>query len=283
MSLPKKKQDKTKIVQIWGDILDDGFTSVPNILLKYRNNLKIKPQHLALIIDIMSFKWDRENPYPSYSTLAQRAGVAERSIKRMTQDLEELELLIRTPRFDKNTGAQITTVFDFRPLIEKLSGEKEEKYKTNLLIREGDKYVTGGVTDMSPGGVTDMSPKKYTYINKTNIKKSNSVKKKNNTVQKHIKNGIFRKRIFEIFDNLYEEVSADSLVYEGAYKTCSEILTNRKNELLDIRQKVDLSQIAETVRKKFPYEQFPSNLADARKFFVANVCNITVKELLSYI
>lgn len=66
----KKQQDKTKIVQVWGEILDEGFTSVPNILLRYRTNLGIKSHHLALIIDIMSFKWDSENPFPSYSTLA---------------------------------------------------------------------------------------------------------------------------------------------------------------------------------------------------------------------
>src|ERR671923_2931436 len=119
----KKQQDKTKIVQLWGEILDEGFTSVPNILLRYRYNLGLKPQHLMLIIDIMSFKWDTGDPFPSYSTLAQRAGVAERSIMRIVQDLEELNLLKRTPRFDEESGAQTTTVFDFRPLIEKLKEE----------------------------------------------------------------------------------------------------------------------------------------------------------------
>lgn len=124
-----KKQDKSKIIQIWGDILDEGFTSVPNLLLRYRANLGIKPQHLVLIIDIMSFKWDSQNPFPSYSALAQRAGVAERSIMRLVQDLEEMNLLIRKPRFDEETGAQITTIFDFRPLVQRLI---EEMRKTQL-------------------------------------------------------------------------------------------------------------------------------------------------------
>ena len=34
------KPDKTKIAQIWGDILDQGFTSVPNIPLRYRTQNK---------------------------------------------------------------------------------------------------------------------------------------------------------------------------------------------------------------------------------------------------
>ncbi len=151
--MPTNKQDKTRIVQIWGDILDEGFTSVPNLLLRYRSALGIKPKHLTLIIDIMSFKWDRYSPFPSYSTLAKRAGVEERSIKRITQDLEELHLLIKEPRFNENTGAQITTIFDFRPLVKKLTEEmhKQDFYEqpteenTRDLENKGDdRIVMGG-------------------------------------------------------------------------------------------------------------------------------------------
>ena len=144
--MPDKKQDKTKIVQIWGEILDEGFTSVPNILLRYRTRLGLKPKHIMLIIDIMSHKWDSESPFPSYSTLAHRSGIDERSVKRITQDLEELTLLIKTPRFDDETGAQVTTVFDFRPLVQKLIDEMnkgedeidpdEEEYGVGRLTKE---------------------------------------------------------------------------------------------------------------------------------------------------
>ena len=145
----QKKQDKSKIIQIWGDILDEGFTSVPNLLLRYRSILGIKPQHLSLIIDIMSFKWDIHSPFPSYTTLAKRAGVDERTIKRITQDLEELGLLIKEPRFDDTTGAQITTIFDFRPLVRKLTIERSrilEEISTPISDTQvffgGDKNVT---------------------------------------------------------------------------------------------------------------------------------------------
>lgn len=198
--MPNVKQDKTKIVQIWGEILDEGFTSVPNILLRYRSQIGLKPKHIMLIIDIMSFKWDKDSPFPSYSTLSLRAGVEERSIKRITQDLEELGLLVKTPRFDDETGAQVTTVFDFRPLVQKLIDEMNrdnqedegqegknsggskganslrQKKSINTgtkgddknVMGEGDKNVTLGVTKKTLGGVTKMSPKEYTYRNKNN-------------------------------------------------------------------------------------------------------------------
>lgn len=283
----QKKQDKTKIVQIWGDILDEGFTSVPNILLRYRNNLEIKPQHLALIIDIMSFKWDSENPFPSYSTLARRAGVSERSIKRTTQDLEELNLLKRTPRFDKETGAQITTVFDFRPLIKKLTEQIKKDKKTNIIdnkyvMGEGDKYVMGGVSQMSPEGVINMSPKEYTYINKTNINK-NPNKEEEKRVHKYFRNGVFRNRIFETFDNLYKELTTEELVLEGSYRACREIITNKVNKLSNEKININPSKIANNVKNKFPYKDFPKKTNNARKFFVAKICDITSKEILNYL
>jgi len=162
------KQDKTKIVQIWGEILDEGFTSVPNILLRYRSKIGLKPKHIMLIIDIMSYKWDAGYPFPSYSTLSQRSGIEERSVKRITQDLEEFGLLVKTPRFDNETGAQTTTVFDFRPLvtrlIEEMNQDKEssngmesllnvnnqkspvlkKKVSKNRVFGRGDKNVRGG-------------------------------------------------------------------------------------------------------------------------------------------
>lgn len=200
--MPNVKQDKTKIVQIWGEILDEGFTSVPNILLRYRSQIGLKPKHIMLIIDIMSFKWDSGSPFPSYSTLSLRAGIEERSIKRITQDLEELGLLVKTPRFDEETGAQVTTVFDFRPLVQKLIEEmNKDQEQTHLDIEnealqgrgvvnrrqqkkavnkrqngddknvmgEGDKNVTRGVTETPPGGVTELSPEENKYIKKNNI------------------------------------------------------------------------------------------------------------------
>lgn len=298
--MSNNKQDKTKIVQIWGNILDEGFTSVPNILLKYRHNIGIKSQHLSLVIDIMSFKWDTENPFPSYSTLAKRAGVAERTIKRVTQDLEELNLLIRTPRFDDKTGAQITTIFDFRPLVEKLTNEVE-KTKSNknysYLPKEGDDHVTGRVSEMSRGGMTNMSPKEYTNNNKTNINKNpkgklgnfserNSVNHMNSSekerVRKDIRNSIYRNRIFETFDNLYNKLDINELVQEGAYKACKEIMINRINELnnhFEVDQ-IDPFEIANNVKRKFPYKSFPKSHDNMRKFFVAKICDIASEEIM---
>lgn len=319
-----KKQDKTKIVQIWGEILDEGFTSVPNILLRYRSRIGLKPKHIMLIIDIMSYKWDSEYPFPSYSTLASRSGIEERSVKRITQDLEELKLLIKTPRFDDETGAQVTTVFDFRPLVQKLieemnKGEDEvyyeddEEYGVGRLSREnitpqknnnkeinklrydknvrgeGDKNVTRGVTKLSPGGVTEMSPKEYSYNKKTFSKRTREedltysreksrsrivIENDKKRVNKYLRDAIFRKRIFELYDNLIKIKPIEEIVEEGAHRACKDMIVNRVLEIEGKGASVDPAKIARLTRKRFPYRNLPRDAGRARNVFTSTLCDI---------
>jgi hypothetical protein len=324
------KQDKTKIVQIWGEILDEGFTSVPNILLRYRSKIGLKPKHIMLIIDIMSYKWDAGYPFPSYATLSQRSGVEERSVKRITQDLEELGLLVKTPRFDSDTGAQVTTVFDFRPLVTKLieemnrdqelseypinTGDKANQNPLNIkkkvttkkrtqgddknVIGEGDKNVTRGVTELAPGRVTKMSPKEYTNNNKiiskgtpeqnsTYNRKKNGAKKNDrknkNGVSKDFREGIFRNRIFEIYDNLHDLKSTEELVEEGAQRACKDLMVNRAKDLDDLGIEIDIKNAVSLIKNKFPYNKLPKNKTKARSFYTATICNLVAESVLDIV
>ena len=304
--MAKKKQDKTRIVQIWGDILDQGFTSVPNILLRYRSYLGIKSHHLALVIDIMSFKWDADNPFPSYSALAEKAGVTERGIMKTIQDLERLSLLKRTQRFDEETGAQITTIFDFRPLVQKLTDETQkaslkqtsELWSSTTTNTIGDELqFKGGMNYSSGGGVNYSSPKEYTNTNKTHINKIVNVKNvhtltktkekndkktkkiKTERVSKHFRDGIFRKRLFEIYDNLRDIKSIDELVEEGAYKACREIITSKASFLHSNNIEIKPDIIAKEVKIEFPYKKIPKEVGRARAFFVSTLCNLTVEKI----
>jgi len=316
------KQDKTKIVQIWGEILDEGFTSVPNILLRYRSKIGLKPKHIMLIIDIMSYKWDAGYPFPSYSTLSQRSGIEERSVKRITQDLEELGLLVKTPRFDSSTGAQVTTVFDFRPLVRKLIEElnrddevldnavnidvssqtlKKKVIKNKTIKRddrnvrgEGDKNVTRGVTELALGGVTEMSPKEYTNNNKNISKRTpeenstygrakkvsrNGKGKTKEGVSKDFRNGIFRNRIFEIYDNLNDLKSIKELVDEGTQRACKDLMVNRAKDFELSGIDLDLKSIVKKIKKEFPYNEFPTNEKKARDFYTATICNLVANSV----
>lgn len=130
-----------------------------------------------------------------------------------------------------------------------------------------------------------MSPKEYSNINKTNINKNPKGREKQistetgfikdmnvlekERVRKNIRNSIYRNRLFEIFDNLYDKININELVQEGAYKACKEIIINRVNELsqyIDL-DNVDPFEVAKEVKRKFPYNTLPETENNLRKFF----------------
>jgi hypothetical protein len=99
-------------------------------------------------------------------------------------------------------------------------------------------------------------------------------------VHKYFRNGIFRKRLFEIYDNLHDIKSTEELVEEGAYKACKEIMVNRVAHLSKNNVQISPDQIAEQVRLEFPYRKIPRSYDKARSFFVANVCDLTTRNIL---
>ncbi len=130
---------------------------------------------------------------------------------------------------------------------------------------------------MSRGGVTIMSPKEYSYINKTQINKSTySVKHKKNNKKVHtdLKNGIFKTRLYEIYDNMNGVKSIEDVVEEGVYKTIKEIMVNRIVEISKTNPEIDIDLIANTVKKDFPYNDIPKEPKTARNFFVSTLCDM---------
>jgi hypothetical protein len=132
--------------------------------------------------------------------------------------------------------------------------------------------------------VTELSPKEYTYINKTQISKSTySVKQQKNNKKVHaeIKNGIFKTRLYEIYDNMNGVKSIEDVVEEGAYKTIKEIMVNRMVELSEENPEIDIDLVANIVKTNFPYKKIPDEPQKARSFFVATVCDMVVDSMYS--
>jgi len=98
-------------------------------------------------------------------------------------------------------------------------------------------------------------------------------------VRKYFREGIFRERLFEIYDNLHDMKSIEELVEEGAYRACKETMINRANDLLTNNIKMNPDRIAEQVKLEFPYNKIPEDYDKARSFFVATVCNITSEKI----
>ena len=99
----------------------------------------------------------------------------------------------------------------------------------------------------------------------------------------YFRNGIFRKRLFEIYDNLHDIKSIEELIEEGAYKACKEIIINRAVDLSSSNKRINPDLVAEQVKLEFPYHKIPKKHDKARSFFVATVCNLTAKEIASFL
>jgi hypothetical protein len=152
--------------------------------------------------------------------------------------------------------------------------------------------------------VTNLSPKEYSYRRRniyvsTLYTEDNNLKSKERAnsededaeieedtkerVLTYFRNGIFRKRLFEIYDNLHDIKSIEELIEEGAYKACKEIMVNRAVDLSSSNKQITPDLIAEQVKLEFPYHKIPKKHDKARSFFVATVCNLTAIEIASFL
>ncbi len=124
-----------------------------------------------------------------------------------------------------------------------------------------------------------MSPKEYSYINNTQINKRTYSVKDKNRVRTDIKKGIFKSRLFEIYDNLNGIKSIEDVVEEGAYKTIKEIMVNRMSELTEENPEMDIDTLANLVKSDFPYNKIPKEHKKARNFFVTTLCDIVINKI----
>src|SRR6267154_1665070 len=84
----------------WGDkpeLFATGFIVVPHSFLHRYAALKppLTPGEALFVLHLMSFKWDRDLPYPSYKTLAQRMGITDKMARRYAQSLDKKGYLRR--------------------------------------------------------------------------------------------------------------------------------------------------------------------------------------------
>lgn len=108
--------EQTRLEVRFGEaILEAGFTTIPNLVLRHYGQLGIAPNEMMFIIHIWEFWWSEREPYPALATIAERMHMSRRNVRRYVQNLRDKELLIVTERFNDN--GQTTSEYDFSPMI----------------------------------------------------------------------------------------------------------------------------------------------------------------------
>jgi len=110
-SQPEKKK-KWSATERWGgheEIFSVGFLVVPVKYLAHYASLNLTTNEAMFVLQLMTFKWDKDDPYPSYAAIARRMGVSEKMVRRYARALERKGLIRRkyyrrqTNRFDLST------------------------------------------------------------------------------------------------------------------------------------------------------------------------------------
>lgn len=104
----------------WGgnqELFNDGFVVVPHRFLHHYASLNpaLTSGEALFVLHLMTFKWDRELPYPTYKTLAQRMGITDKMARRYAQALDRKGYLRR------HYQTKAANRFDLTGLFEALS------------------------------------------------------------------------------------------------------------------------------------------------------------------
>ena len=91
-----------------------GFTPVVDGFLNHYGEIGITSGQAMFLIHLMSYKWTDGMPYPSFTTIAEKMGVSDTSVRAYARKLEQCGLLRRVERPGR------TTTFDLTPLFQKL-------------------------------------------------------------------------------------------------------------------------------------------------------------------
>jgi hypothetical protein len=108
----------------WGiDILDRGFTAIPNLFLDHYAEAGVKRAEFLTIVHLARYQYERPDSEcrPSVETVARQMGYTVRGLRKILARLEERGLLVRRYRPGK------TTIYDFSGLSQALLGVADRK------------------------------------------------------------------------------------------------------------------------------------------------------------
>lgn len=113
---------------MWGvRLLDEGFTSIPNLLVRSYRKLGIEHGEWGIICQILTYKHDTRDPYPSREDLADLMCCSWRQIEKWIASLKAKGFLKTGRRRNAYNKQWDNRVFNFKPLLDacmKLIGEE---------------------------------------------------------------------------------------------------------------------------------------------------------------
>ncbi len=102
------------------DLVAEGYTSVPNLLLKYYPKIGISDSEMMLIIQLLRLKCFDNKPFPSQEQIAECMAGDSAKVKAEMAALIEKEIISLCYYFDEENG-EVMSTYSLEPLFEKIS------------------------------------------------------------------------------------------------------------------------------------------------------------------
>ena len=114
------------LVSKWSEpVLADGFTVIPNLLIRNLGELDITPAEFTALCALESYRWDaKRDPFPGRDTLAEMIGTTPRTVTRLTTQL------VRKGYLSKHQGGRGTNKYDISPLVGRLKEIHKNRQET---------------------------------------------------------------------------------------------------------------------------------------------------------
>lgn len=167
------------------DLLEAGYTSVPNLLLNHYAKLGISVDELVFLLHLLQYKWTEKDPFPRLQTIAAKMGKGWRQAHRHAQSLKAKGFLKITNRVLQGRG-QTTNEYNLSPLfIAVTTASKQANQAQNETalsnLTEGGRVKSDRGHLSKTTGVEENKNKKYTDLNNSNIRIPNTTSKNEET------------------------------------------------------------------------------------------------------
>lgn len=109
-------------------LFEKGYVVVPTLFLRHYTQLKPFPLNTGealFVLHLMEFKWDSNDPFPGYKTIARRMGISDKMARRHAQSLEIKKYLRRKMRVGQTNRFDLNPLFD--ALVKAIEQDKRKK------------------------------------------------------------------------------------------------------------------------------------------------------------
>ena len=125
MAKSKKPATTKALRDKWGnDLLETGWTGLPNVLIEKQHALGLDVIDLGIILHLVKHWWSAtEPPFPSKGRMAQAMGISKRTVQRHVAEMEAKGYVTRE---QQRRGGGRANRYHLDGLIEKLKPFAEE-------------------------------------------------------------------------------------------------------------------------------------------------------------